>query len=184
MPLPLYGSGGRRRRMSAATCPTDCLSMPRTMICVGAGISNSMPAGGSTTIGCEKPSSSSIDEPAQRGAIADALDLEALLVAVRDALDHVRDERAREAVQRAVRAAVRRARDRDDALVDAHRHLVRDGLLERPSGALHAHASRTDVDLDAGGQGDGGSSDSAHCRATRRSRALRRQCRALRPDGW
>ena len=44
----------------------------------------------------------------QLRAVADALDLQALLVAVGDALDHVRDERAREAVQRAVFAAVGR----------------------------------------------------------------------------
>ena len=40
------------------------------------------------------------------GAVADTLDLEVLLEAVRHALDHVRDERAREPVQRAILAAV------------------------------------------------------------------------------
>src|SRR4051812_17136169 len=52
----------------------------------------------------------------ERGAVADALDLEALLEAVRDALDHVRDQRARQAVQRAILAALGWARDRDHAL--------------------------------------------------------------------
>ena len=42
------------------------------------------------------------------GTVADALDFEPLLVALRDALDHVRDERARQAVERAVVGAVGR----------------------------------------------------------------------------
>ena len=46
------------------------------------------------------------------GAVADALDLEPLLEAVGDALDHVRDQAAGEAVQRAVLAAVGRAATR------------------------------------------------------------------------
>ena len=37
MPLPLYGSGGRRLRISAATCPTSALSGPSIRICVGCG---------------------------------------------------------------------------------------------------------------------------------------------------
>jgi hypothetical protein len=41
-------------------------------------------------------------------AVADALDLEVLLEALRDTLDHVRDERPRQAVQRAVLAALGR----------------------------------------------------------------------------
>src|SRR4051812_23632888 len=44
----------------------------------------------------------------ERGAVADALDLEALRVALGHALDHVEDQRTREAVERAVLAAVRR----------------------------------------------------------------------------
>src|SRR5919204_4029739 len=43
-------------------------------------------------------------------AVADALDLQALLEAVGDALDHVRHQRAREAVQRAMVRAVGRPR--------------------------------------------------------------------------
>src|SRR5918911_4093459 len=78
--------------------------------------------------------------PAQRGAVADALDLEALLEALRHALDHVRDERPREAVERAVLAALGRARDDQlaVALLDLHprRHLLRQ-LAERP---VHLHA--------------------------------------------
>src|SRR5437867_850231 len=40
MPLPLYGSGGRTLRISAAVWPTICLSVPRTKISVGVGTSN------------------------------------------------------------------------------------------------------------------------------------------------
>src|SRR5918997_224661 len=65
----------------------------------------------------------------QGGAIADALDLEPLLVAVGDARDHVRDQRARETVEGAVLAAVGRACDRElgVVLLDAHsgRHALR-----------------------------------------------------------
>src|SRR4029079_5664254 len=34
-PFPLYGSGGRRLRISAATWPTTSLFAPSTVICVG-----------------------------------------------------------------------------------------------------------------------------------------------------
>src|SRR2546421_73435 len=60
MPLPLYGSGGRTLRISAAVWPTICLSMPLTTIWVGVGTSNEMPARGATTTGCEKPTVSSV----------------------------------------------------------------------------------------------------------------------------
>src|SRR5262249_9617157 len=51
MPLPLYGSGLRILRMSAATWPTSCLSCPRTTMRVGCGTSNVMPSGASTRTG-------------------------------------------------------------------------------------------------------------------------------------
>src|SRR5262245_41321360 len=53
MPLPLYGSGLRILRMSAATWPTSCLSCPRTTMRVGCGTSNVMPSGASNRTGCE-----------------------------------------------------------------------------------------------------------------------------------
>ena len=72
---------------------------------------------------------------AQLRAVADALDLEPLLEAVGDALDHVRDERAREAVQRAVLAAVGRARDDELVVVLLDRDVAVDALrAARPSG--------------------------------------------------
>src|SRR6266511_4201514 len=59
MPLPLYGSGGRTSRTSAAISPTCCLSMPLTTISVCVGTSKVIPAGASTTTECEKPTLSS-----------------------------------------------------------------------------------------------------------------------------
>src|SRR5437762_962984 len=46
MPLPLYGSGLRTARTSAANCPTACLSTPFTTIVLGSGTSTVTPAGG------------------------------------------------------------------------------------------------------------------------------------------
>src|SRR5262245_22101392 len=58
MPFPLYGSGGRRLRSSAATCPTSALSDPSTRICVGCGAVSLMPAGALYSMECEKPNAS------------------------------------------------------------------------------------------------------------------------------
>ncbi len=72
-------------------------------------------------------------------AISDALNLQALLIAGRDALNHVGHKRACEAVQRTMLAAIGRARD-DQALavlddLDVAWHALRELAL----GALHAH---------------------------------------------
>src|SRR6185312_13616557 len=45
MPLPLYGSGLRQRRISAATWPTFCLSMPLISTVFWSGVFTSMPSG-------------------------------------------------------------------------------------------------------------------------------------------
>src|SRR6188508_3406944 len=63
MPLPLYGSGGRTLRISAAVCPTTCLSVPFTITSVGWGTSNEMPSRGMIVTGCEKPTASSSSAP-------------------------------------------------------------------------------------------------------------------------
>src|SRR5438270_10942238 len=63
MPLPLYGSGGRTFRTSAAIWPTCCLSTPLTTISVGAGTSKLIPCGAFSTTGCEKPTSTRRSEP-------------------------------------------------------------------------------------------------------------------------
>ena len=115
MPLPLYGSGGRTLRISAAVWPTICLSMPLARRPASASAPRTRcPARGLTRTGASSRPAAPVGA-AQRGAIADALDLEALLEALRDALDHVRDQRARQAVQRAILAALGRAGDDDRA---------------------------------------------------------------------
>jgi transcriptional regulator GlxA family with amidase domain len=92
--------------------------------------------------------------------VADALDLEVLLEALRHAFDHVRDERAREAVERTVLPALGRARHDDLRLplVDLHagRHVLRQ-LAER---TIHLNAPRRDRHHDAGGELDGSAADS------------------------
>src|SRR5437773_4171837 len=55
MPLPLYGSGGRIARTSAAIWPTTWRSDPLMTISVCVGHSTLMPAGMSLATGCEKP---------------------------------------------------------------------------------------------------------------------------------
>jgi large subunit ribosomal protein L6 len=45
MPLPLYGSGLRQRRISAATWPTFCLSMPVISTVFWSGVFTSTPSG-------------------------------------------------------------------------------------------------------------------------------------------
>src|SRR5690606_841886 len=56
IPFPLYGSGGRSLRISAATWPTTSLLAPSTRICVGVVAVSLIPSGAWYSIGCEKPS--------------------------------------------------------------------------------------------------------------------------------
>src|SRR3954463_8976274 len=95
-------------------------------------------------------------------AVADALDLERLGEAVGDAGDHVRDQRAREPVQRAVLRAVGRAGDDEllALLADLDRAVL--ALLEVAAGAGDAHDLGLDRHGDAGGDGDGPLTDSRH----------------------
>ena len=86
----------------------------------------------------------------QLRAVADALDLQALLVAVGDALDHVRDERPGEPVQRAVFAAVGRARDEQLLAVLGDLDVAVDPLGEFAFGAVHANRLGLDRDGHAG----------------------------------
>src|SRR4029453_111110 len=126
---------------------------------------------------------------AQARAVADALDLQALLEPLCDALDHVRDQRARQPVQRAILAAVGRARH--DELVflaldiDPHRHGLRE-LAERP---VDHDAAGVDRDVHAGRHGNWLSSDAAHYQTkamtsppTPRSAAVRSVTRPLEVD--
>src|SRR5581483_5697405 len=108
----------------------------------------------------------------QRRAVADALNLEPLLEALRDAIDHVRDQRPREPVQRAVLAALGRPRDDDGAVrlldADAPRHRLAE-LAERP---VDLHTAGGERDGHARRHRDRLSSDAAHAplSVTRRSR--------------
>ena len=78
---------------------------------------------------------------AQGRAVADALNLQALLESVRDALDHVRDQAASEPVQRAVLPALGRPLDDDGAvlLLDLHAH--GNLLAELAEGPVDHHAA-------------------------------------------
>jgi hypothetical protein len=102
----------------------------------------------------------------ERRAVADALDLELLLEALRHALDHVRDERPRQAVQRAILAALGRPLHGDHAVGLLDLHPRRDLLLQGAERAGHRDAGRLDRDGDAVGDFDGCVADSAH-RVTR-----------------
>src|SRR5690606_6195266 len=53
IPFPLYGSGGLRPRISAATCPTASLSAPSMTTCVGVGALSLTPSGARYSIGWE-----------------------------------------------------------------------------------------------------------------------------------
>ncbi len=113
------------------------------------------------------------------GTVADSLDFEPLLVALGDALDHVRDQRAGEAVERAMVGAVRRSRHDERGALVRDRHVGRQFLVERALGALDRDPAGRRRDLDAVGHGDGETSDAAHD-VTTRTRALLRRCRAYR----
>ena len=116
--------------MFAAISPTSCLEMPLTTMRVGCGHLELDPVGGLDRHRV-RVAERQLEVPAlELRAVADALDLERLLVAVGDALDHVGHERAREAVQRAVLAAVGRARDEQLLAVLRDRDVAVDALGE------------------------------------------------------
>src|SRR6187551_1019682 len=97
------------------------------------------------------------------GAVADALDLEVLLEPLRDPLDHVRDERAGEAVERAVVAALGGPGHRDDAVLLRDRHPCGDPLRERAERARDRDgAAGRHLDGDAARDLDGLSADPGH----------------------
>src|SRR4029453_14218895 len=115
MPLPLYGSGFLILRMFAAVSPTACLSMPATGIFLFPPPVSGLRAGGPRGQG-GREAERELDRGALLGdAVTRADDLEALGVALRDADDLVRDERAGEAVQCTRLALV--VGGRDEALV-------------------------------------------------------------------
>ena len=95
----------------------------------------------------------------QRRAVADALDLKALLEARGDALDHVGDQRARQPVECAVLAAVGGALDEQLLVLLGDLDVAVDALAQFAFGAVDADALGVDRDRHAGRQGDGLSSD-------------------------
>ena len=133
--------------MRAAISPTSCLSIPRTTTWVGCGTSNSIPSGRldrDRVRVAERELERLALEP---GAVADALDLEALLEAVGDALDHVRDQAAGQPVQGAVLAAVGRALDGQRCRRPASTFISRaDRLAQLALRALDRDHARLDVD--------------------------------------
>ena len=100
MPLPLYGSGSRSARISAAVCPTFCLSMPvMVMWPVLASTAMSMPSGIGEADRMRVAEGEDDFLPLDFGAVADADDVELALESFGDAADVVRDERAHQAVE-------------------------------------------------------------------------------------
>src|SRR5213592_776159 len=86
---------------------------------------------------------------AQRGAVADALDLEALREASRDALDHVGDERPREAVEGPVFTALGRPGDEQLPVALFDLDPLGDLLSELSERAVNHHAPRGDRHRDS-----------------------------------
>src|SRR5262249_22579028 len=103
----------------------------------------------------------------ERRAVADPLELEALLEALGDAVDHVRDERAREPVERPVLAALGRARHRDDAVLLRDRDPLRHDLAQLALRTVYGDPAGIDRDGHAGGHLDWSLSDPAHLVTTR-----------------
>ena len=173
------GSGRRSRRRAACR-------FPRTTTSVGCGTSNSIPSGA-----CDRDRVRVAERQLQGlalelGAVADALDLEAPLEAVGDALDHVRDQAAREAVQGAVLAAVGRALDGQGAVVDRRPSCPRStAWSSSPFGPLTVTSPGLTSTLTPSGIWDWLSSDSAHESApiTRRRRRPRRRRPSCGPRG-
>src|SRR6476646_8661007 len=91
----------------------------------------------------------------ERRAVADALDLELLLEALRHALDHVRDQRPGQAVERAILAALGRAGDGDRVLFLRDLYPRRDVLRQLAERPVDHHAPRRDRHGDARGNFDG-----------------------------
>jgi hypothetical protein len=94
------------------------------------------------------------------GAVADATDLEALLVSLSDADDHVVDECANQAVLGAVAPRVVRPTERELAVRLVDLDLARDALAQLALGALDLDEAVVDLDRHVGRERDGFESDS------------------------
>src|SRR3990172_2225301 len=98
----------------------------------------------------------------ERRPVADAGDLEALAVARGHPDDHVVDERAGQPVELLVHLLLARAGDDERALLPAEEHVRVELPAERALGALDGHAAAVDLEVDAGGHGNGQTADSGH----------------------
>src|SRR5918994_1424192 len=107
--------------------------------------------------------------------VADALALVRLGLAH---LPHVRDERAREAIQAPVESLVTRSLDADRGVLADDAHLWMQTRAERSARALHGHRGVLDRDVDTARDLDGLSADTTHIAtpATKRTRGPRRRC--------
>jgi hypothetical protein len=123
-----------------------------------------MPAGGSTSTGCEKPSANSTGRPSAH-AVTGADDLEALGVALGDADDVVVDERAGQAVQRTRLALVVGTGDQNLVLLDLDLDGLGHGERELALRALDRDILAVDRNGHAGGDVDGKTSDTRHVRS-------------------
>ena len=162
MPLPLYGSGGRTRRISDAIWPTCCLSIPLTITTVGLGDVERDPLRWVDRHRVREADVQLEARSPERCPVADALDLERLLEPLRDALDHVRDERPRQPVQSAILASLRRTRDHDLVVLLLDSDPLGKLLRELAERTVHHHAARRDRDVHAGGKCNWALTDSAH----------------------
>src|SRR6185295_18487888 len=91
----------------------------------------------------------------ERGAIADARDLEALPIAVADPDHHVIDEGPREAVELLVGLLLGRAGDHDGGRLAGDGHVRVERPAEGPLGALDRDVPPVDGHVDRGGDFDG-----------------------------
>ena len=140
------------RRHLAHQLPCRCLE--RRSRCPS-GSSNSMPSGArARRPGRENPTWTSRSLPFIAAPVPDADDGEALLVTVRHALDHVRDQRAREAVQAPVsNPSSLGPLDPDRAILLDDLHLGVDALVRPPCvlfTVTTASSPTTDVDAARG----------------------------------
>ena len=112
-----------------------------------------------------------------RGSVTDTVDLQRLLEAGGNADDHVVQERAGQTVQSAILLLVAGTRHMDDVAFDVHVDLGDNVHLEDAVGTLDGDVLALDLEINAGGQLDGSSTNSRHiCTSlTRRTRGLRRR---------
>src|SRR5687768_7186341 len=117
--------------------------------------------------------------PGEHGAVPRAADLEITSVTRGDAGDHVLEQRAREAVQRAARLRVVLALHDQSPVLARDAHVRMEGAHELTLRALHADRVAVDLHVDALRDGDWEATDAAHI--TRCRRGLPRLTPSSRP---